>query len=252
MRLWWQKLAEGSTFLWMNAFERLAGDGPIVLTCEHASESMPHGYAWPDADARLVGTHWAFDPGARELTLELAEVLGAPAVLSCFSRLLADPNRPEGSPTLFRSVAEGAPVMLNADLGEAEKERRIRELYRPYHGAVDTVMGQSGASIAFSIHTFTPLYEGQKRDIEVGVLFDDAESESVTLCNAIAAAGWDARLNEPYSGKEGLMYCVDHHARVHGLRPIEIEVRQDIAVDPAKRAELVPLIASTLTGLVAP
>lgn len=181
--------------------------------------------------------------------MELAEVLGAPALLSCFSRLLVDPNRPEDSPTLFRSVAEGEPVLLNADLDDTEKRRRIEELYRPYHGAVDALMGQSGALIAFSVHTFTPLYEGQKRDIEVGVLFDEAESESVTLCDAIAKAGWDARLNEPYSGKEGLMYCVDHHARVHGLRPIEIEVRQDIAVDVAKRGQLVPLLAATLKGL---
>ncbi|MFT5358916.1 MAG: putative N-formylglutamate amidohydrolase [Polyangiales bacterium] len=235
----------------MNAFESLAGVGPIVLTCEHASEFMPSGYAWPDADARLVGTHWAFDPGARDLTLELAEVLRAPAVLSCFSRLLVDPNRPEDSPTLFRHLAEGEKVMLNEDLRDEEKDRRIRELYRPYHGAVDALMRGSGATVAFSVHTFTPLYEGKTRDIEVGILFDEAESDAEVLCQAIADAGWDARLNEPYSGKEGLMYCVDHHATAHGLRPIEIEVRHDLAVDPAKRARLVECIAKSLQGLAA-
>jgi predicted N-formylglutamate amidohydrolase len=39
---------------------------------------------------------------------------------------------------------------------------------------------------------------------------------------------------------------VDTHATAHGRRAIEIEVRQDLAVDPAFRARFVPALAALL------
>src|SRR5689334_19605318 len=114
-----------------------AREAAAFLTCEHATQRMPPGWAWPDRDRRLVDTHWAFDPGARELTHELAKALDTTAVLSRYTRLLIDPNRPETSDTLFRAVAEGEPIELNTiHLDDAERARRIEELHRPYHAAI--------------------------------------------------------------------------------------------------------------------
>ena len=47
--------------------ERVVGDvrAPVFLTCEHASQRLPEGWSWPAPDRRLVGTHWAYDLGAR-------------------------------------------------------------------------------------------------------------------------------------------------------------------------------------------
>ena len=63
-----------------------------------------------------MGTQWSVDLGADELTVELAQALGSPAVLARFSRLLVDANRPADSSTLFRDEAEGRPVRLNTEL----------------------------------------------------------------------------------------------------------------------------------------
>jgi len=73
--------------------EKRSARCPIILTCEHASERMPEPFRFPEEDAWLVGTHWAYDLGAADLTRELADAIGAAAVLSRFSRLLIDPNR---------------------------------------------------------------------------------------------------------------------------------------------------------------
>ena len=54
--------------------------------------------------------HIAYDPGAREVTLSLARRLGAPAVLSGFSRLLIDPNRGRDDPTLIMRLSDGAVI----------------------------------------------------------------------------------------------------------------------------------------------
>ncbi|MFK7984873.1 MAG: N-formylglutamate amidohydrolase [Sandaracinaceae bacterium] len=231
-----------------DAFEIRPGssDAPILVTCEHATQRMPDGYAWPAADRRLVDTHWAYDLGALELASELAGSFSAREVSSRFSRLLIDPNRPEDSPTLFRADAEGGPVALNQDVSKTERARRIEGLWRPYHAAVDRLVADSRAPILVSMHTFTRFYEGAWRDLEIGVLFDRDEALAEQIAEALSRAGLQVALNEPYSGKGGLMYAVDRHARVHGRRCVEFEVRQDLATYRGFRAELGPLLRDVL------
>jgi predicted N-formylglutamate amidohydrolase len=211
---------------------------------------MPAGWAWPHADRRLVDTHWAYDLGARELGLELAAAVGAVAVLSRYSRLLVDPNRPETSETLFRTHAEGLPIELNTTrLDGAERRRRIERLWQPYHAAVDRALGASRAQVLLSMHTFTPIYEGARRAVEIGVLFDREEALAVALAEGLGGRGHRVALNEPYSGRDGLIYAPETHAQAHGRRALELEVRQDLAVDPAFRRELVALLAPLIVSV---
>lgn len=229
----------------LEAYEALGGEpgAPVFLTCEHASERLPDGHSWSPNDGRLVGTHWAFDLGARDLVFDLATAMGAPAVLSRFTRLLVDPNRPEDSDTLFRAEAEGAAVDLNRDIGGAERMRRIERFYRPYHDAIDRRLATHAAPVLFSIHSFTPVYEGTIRPMEVGVLFDTQDELAEQAAAAIRAAGFVTALNEPYSGKAGLIHAAEHHAGRHGRKALELEVRQDLAVRPEFRARLVAALA---------
>ncbi|MEM1415984.1 MAG: N-formylglutamate amidohydrolase [Myxococcota bacterium] len=242
-----------------DAFERRPGPDPsarrqperVTLTCEHASERLPAPWVWPIADRSLQGTHWAHDLGAAALTRELAQALEAPAVLSRFTRLLADPNREEDHPDLFRRTAEGGrPVALNARISAAEKERRLERTYRPFHAAIDAMVAASEAPVLLSVHTFTPLYEGQPRALELGVLYDREDALGEAIDARLRAAGFASRRNEPYSGKEGLIFSADLHATAHERRALELEVRQDLAVQPAFRtrfvAALVDALAATL------
>jgi predicted N-formylglutamate amidohydrolase len=231
------------------AFEVVRGGegGGVFVTCEHASERMPEPWRWHERDQRLVGTHWAFDLGAAELAREYAARIGTVAVLSRFSRLLCDPNRAEHEASLFRDVAEREPVHLNLDLAHAERELRLATYHRPFHHAVDRELEQrAGLHTLLSMHSFTPLYEGQPRALEVGVLFDREDALGEHLVSVFARAGFRVAPNEPYSGKEGLIHSAAVHAERFGLRAVELEVRQDLAVDPTFRARLLAVLASEL------
>jgi predicted N-formylglutamate amidohydrolase len=232
------------------AFEEIRGvpEAPIFLTCEHASSRLPAPWQWPVQDTRLLGTHWAFDLGAREVTLELAEALGASAVLSRFTRLLVDPNREEHHRDLLRGFADGAEILLNRALDEADREVRLSRYYRPFHDAVDRVLVQTRAPILLSVHSFTPLYEGVTREVQLGVLFNKEERAANALVQALSNSFDGVAHNEPWSGRDGLIFSAESHAERHGRVALEIEVRQDLAMDPAYRAKLV----SVLAGYFAP
>jgi predicted N-formylglutamate amidohydrolase len=211
----------------------------VYLTCEHASDRLPAPWSWSRADLDLVGTHWAVDRGAAELCRSLAHRLGAGAVLARFTRLLVDANRAEDSPGLLLTRAGGRLVELNRAVDERERHRRIRGYWRPYHHAVDTHVAASSAPVVLAIHSFSPVWDGQRREFDLGVLFDRDQALAEGLAAHLGQQGWTVRLNEPYSGKRGLIYSVDRHARQHQRQGIELEVRQDRAMDGEFRAELV-------------
>lgn len=237
----------GAEALEAEAVEMVAGraDAKVFLTCEHASQRFPESWRLAGADLRLAGTHWAYDLGAAEITRELAAATSAPAVLARFSRLLADPNRAEDSPDLFRARADGLPIELNRDLDADERAARLA-LHRAYHAAIERSLGATSADIVFAVHTFTPVYEGAVRAVELGVLFDREEALAEAMAAPLRAAGFVVAMNEPYSGRGGLMYSAERHAQRHGARAIELETRQDIATDPARRHQLVATVAGFL------
>ena len=230
----------------IEAVEEIDGDfdGRLVFTCEHASAELPEPWRWPDEDRWLIDTHWASDIGAATFTRRLAQLMNAPAVLSRFSRLLIDPNRPLDSETLFRQNAEGRTVQLNEALLHAERERRIDQFYVPYHAAVSAMVGRSRGDTVFAIHTFTDNYEGEARALEIGVLFDHDEEPARALVRHFEGAGFHAAPNQPWSGKAGLAYSPVLHAQEFGRCALEIEVRQDLVVDESFAARLAEALAS--------
>ncbi|MBK7579275.1 MAG: N-formylglutamate amidohydrolase [Myxococcales bacterium] len=225
-----------------DAVEVLRGDtpsAPFLITAEHASERFPDPWRLPPEDAWLVGTHWAYDLGAADLARELARAIGATAVLSRFSRLLVDPNRDEASPGLFLARAEGREVALNRGIDADERELRLERLWRPYHAAIERELGRDRAPVVLAMHTFTPVFDGVTRAVEVGVLFDRDEQLAESARIELAKTGLVVRMNEPYSGRAGLIFSAEWHAQEHGRRALELEVRQDLAASPEVRAQVV-------------
>jgi len=191
--------------------------------------------------------HWAYDLGAAEITRRLAERLGAVGVLARFTRLLIDPNRTLESDTLFRERADGRPVRMNVEADADERLARISTLYDPFHGAIDEVMVGRPPGLLLSMHSFTPRYEGGAlRPMEMGVLFDRDEAEARALEAAFAQLNLKTALNEPYSGRGGMMYSAQSHADRHGWRALELEIRQDLSGDPEQTDRLVTAIVEGL------
>ena len=94
------------------------GASGYVLTCEHASNFMPEEYQGLGLGPADLARHIAWDIGAADTARKLAIALDAPLVLSGYSRLLIDCNRPLGAPTSIPEVSE-----LTAIPGNVEANR---------------------------------------------------------------------------------------------------------------------------------
>ena len=103
-----------------------------------------------------------------------------------------------------------------------------------------------------SIHSFTPMYLGRARPMEVGVLFDAHDEHAWRLEGALAEQGFEAVLNAPYSGHDGLIYAAQRHGRAHDLVYLELEVRQDLIDTTAKALATGRRIARALATFAPP
>jgi predicted N-formylglutamate amidohydrolase len=217
--------------------ERIDGalDAGAIVICDHAANGLPAEYRGLGLTEATLGRHIAYDIGAAWLTRRLAARLGAPAVLSTFSRLLIDPNRGADDPTLVMRLSDGAIVPGNAQADAAEAARRLARYWTPYRDAVaETVDAMAATGVApavVSIHSFTPLWRGAARPWKVGVLWDRDPRLPAPLLRALAAeadlAPAEIGDNEPYDGAlQGDV--IDDIATARGLANALIEVRQDL------------------------
>ena len=230
----------------------VAGDpsvGPILFTCEHATRRLPE---WEPsaADLPYLEDHWGWDVGAADLTRELARLRGCGALLSRFSRLVCDPNRDPSEPSFVVREVAGHALSWNRAVDDAERARRRGRYFDPYHAAIDRALAQRAAAGAparlCSIHSFTPVWDGRARQMEVGVLFDAHEELARRVAAALAREGFAVAENEPYSGMAGLIYAAQRHGRSHGVVYLELEVRNDLIATPDRARAIAPRIARAL------
>jgi len=214
--------------------EIIAGDPAtgILLLCDHATNAIPAELDRLGLPAQQLERHIAYDIGAAEMTRAMAQALGAPAVLSNFSRLLIDPNRGRDDPTLVMRISDGAIVPGNARIDEAGIAERIARYYAPYDAAiglsVDAAVAAGHPPAIVSLHSFTPYWKGVPRPWHAGILYDREQRLAQALIAALQAEG-DLIVgdNEPYTG--GLPGdTIDRHAARRGLLDALIEIRQDL------------------------
>lgn len=204
----------------------------ILLLCDHAANAVPAGLSQLGMPSEQMDRHIAYDIGAADMTRAMAAALGAPAILTRFSRLLIDPNRGREDPTLVMRLSDGALVPGNARLSDAEIDDRIARYYDPYDAAIRAATATAVAAgfppAIISIHSFTPHWKGVPRPWQVGVLWDRDDRLARPLIEALTAEGGViVGDNEPYFG--GLPGdTIDRHATAHGLLNALIEVRQDL------------------------
>ncbi|WP_072397668.1 N-formylglutamate amidohydrolase [Hyphomicrobium sp. CS1GBMeth3] len=227
----------------------------VILLCDHARNTLPEGYGTLGLPAAELQRHIAYDIGAAGVTERLAAILGAPAVLTRFSRLLIDCNRGEDDPTLIMRLSDGAVVPGNRTLTAEEREGRIARFYRPYHRAVgeliDLAMAQGVIPVLFSVHSFTPTWRGSPRRWHAAVLWDKDPRLAQPLLAALSA---DPALvvgdNEPYTGTlKG--DCMWQHGTSRGLAHALIEVRQDLIATEAGQAEWAERLGHAMQSVLA-
>ncbi|MEM7526775.1 MAG: N-formylglutamate amidohydrolase [Pseudomonadota bacterium] len=221
------------------------GQQNLLILCDHATNIQPPGIALGIAEEDMA-RHIAWDVGARGVTLALAEALGAPAVLSRFSRLVIDPNRGEDDPTLVMKLYDGTLIPGNRGVDAVETERRLDLYYRPYHAAIaaelDRIERAGHQPRIVSVHSFTPQFRGRPaRPWHVGLLWDrDARLveplfEALDLERLEDGTPLVVGDNEPYTGAL-VGDCMYRHGTQPGRPHVLIEVRNDLIETPEDQA----------------
>lgn len=215
---------------------------PVLLVCDHASCRFPRSLGDMGLDPFARRCHLAVDIGAGPLTESLAASLGVTAVVHNYSRLIVDCNRQLMDPSAFLQYGDGILVPGNRNLHQADKDRRADALYWPYHAAIDEQikrLRKCGLPPAFiSIHSFTPVLDGESRAFQIGVLWDKDEDLKTTFLEGFRDAGYYVGDNEPYSGKAPQDFTIDHHAEEIGLPHVGLEFRQDLVEGEAGVAQI--------------
>lgn len=203
-----------------------------LVACDHATNIVP-----PEVNGGTLGLsavdmgrHIAYDVGAAGVTRRLAERLDAPAILSCFSRLVIDPNRGEDDPTLLMRLYDGTIIPGNRYADEAELNQRLALYYRPYHDAYTRLAARRDDTAICAVHSFTPRLVGREpRPWEIGILYSHRDEKLAKPLIARLRAESDLTVgdNEPYSGHlDG--DAVDRHALTPGRPNVLIELRHDL------------------------
>ena len=120
---------------------------------------------------------------------------------------------------------------------------------------VDAAIGQAiGArksagqpTVLVTVHSFTPVYRGVSRDVQIGILHDaDSRLADQMLQLVDGRSGYQIRRNEPYGPADGVTHSLRLHALPFGLLNVMIEIRNDLIADAAGQQRA----ADYLTGSI--
>ena len=155
---------------------RSDGRADFVLTADHAGRAIPRALSdlgLPESE-RL--RHIAWDIGIAAVTERLAAALDAVAVMQRYSRLVIDCNRESSVEASIPPLSEATTIPGNIGLAAEQREARRREIFAPYHAAIAHLLDARRAAgrrtVLVAMHSFTPIFKGVPRRVEVGVLYN--------------------------------------------------------------------------------
>ncbi len=213
--------------------ENPGGRSPILLICEHASKHLPARYGTLGLGPVELESHIAWDPGALGVAMELSRLLDAPLIHASVSRLVLDLNRDPSAPDSIWTLSERTTIPGNLDLDAAERAYRVREVYHPFHDAIDAFADARKAagqlSAVVSIHSFTPVYRDVPRPWQIGLIFNRDERYARSVEAGLKKdPALVVGMNEPYSPADRVFHTLERHAEKRGLPPLMIEIRNDL------------------------
>lgn len=230
-----------------------AGAAPFVLLCEHASSFIPPVYEGLGIADEARTSHVAWDIGALDMATRMSAGLQAPLVAGQISRLVYDCNRPLEAPDCIPEVSEVFAIPGNCGLTQAQRQQRFDQIHTPFHAAVRGVMDKKELPVALiTLHSFTPVYFGKTRDVELGFLFHNTGALAEACVQVETAKGrYKAEINAPYSASDGVTYSLQQHGEARGVPSVMIEVRNDLIDTPAKAEVMADHLSDTLVQAMA-
>jgi N-formylglutamate amidohydrolase len=236
---------------------------PLVLDSPHSGSRFPEDF---DAVVSEQELREAEDCYVDELW-GAAPALGVPLLAAHFPRTYIDPNRhagdvdPElvegrwpgelvpsgkakiGKSLVWRTLEDGRPIYARR-LSAEEVRRRIERYHAPYHaalrGLLDAAHARFGAVWHINCHSMRAVAGRQSEEGEgrarADIVLGDRDG---TTCEreftefareALAAMGYQVKVNDPYKGVELVRAYSDPRVRRHSL---QIELNKRLYMDEA-------------------
>lgn len=236
--------------------ERSGSAGRVLIICEHAARDIPPEFGTLGLTEDQRSAHIAWDPGALGLARGLARRLDAALVRAGVSRLVYDLNRPPGAAGAMAAQSEIHAIPGNRTLSPDQRLRRTREVYLRFHRRLqEEVAGrlaQGRLDALITVHSFTPVWHGRPRRVELGVIHDrDDRLARAVLHHAQLMTGMIAALNEPYSAADGVTHTLALHATPMGLPHAMLEIRSDLIAGAAAEKAMAERLAPVLRAAIA-
>ena len=231
---------------------RLNQDGAssALLVCEHASNHIPAAYGGLGLTDAVLRSHIAWDPGALGVARGLSRLLDAELIAAAHSRLLYDCNRAPDRPDAIVEKSEIYDVPGNVGLGAHDRQDRVDRFYHPFAEAVGAAVSRRAALI--TIHSFTPVYHGAPRAVEVGVIHDtDTRLADAVLEQAAAHLTLKTLRNEPYAPDDGVTHTLCEHGIRGGVPNVMIEIRNDLIASEDDQVRMAERLAPVFTAALA-
>lgn len=235
------------------AFELSAGaaTSPFLLVADHAGNRIPRALGDLGVSATDRLTHIAWDIGIREVAVELAQRLRAFIAVQTYSRLVIDCNRPLEAPDSIVQRSAGVEVPGNHGVTELERQRRIDEIFRPYHSQIEAELArrerERQPTVLVAMHSFTPVFMGFVRPWHLGLLFNrDTRLAKILKRLLSEESSLVIGENEPYKVSDASDYSVVNYGERLQLPHIEIEIRQDLLSTPDGQREWAERLARVL------
>jgi predicted N-formylglutamate amidohydrolase len=217
---------------------RPTGGSDFLLTADHAGRLIPRALGTLGVSDSELERHIAWDIGIAGVTETLSGLLDAAAVLQAYSRLVIDCNRAPHHPTSIPSISETTAIPGNEGLSDTARAARRQAVFDPYHAAIAGLLDARRAggrrTVLIAMHSFTPVFQGVGRAVEVGVLYHHPTPLSRIMLELLRAeGGLTVGDNEPYAITDDSDYTIPAHGEASGLDHVEIEIRQDLIAGSA-------------------
>jgi predicted N-formylglutamate amidohydrolase len=154
-------------------------------------------------------------------------------------------------------VSETTAIPGNRNLSLTDRKARVDEIYLPFHAAVGDVLDEIEARKAIpllvTIHSFTPVYKGERRTLDLGILHDADTRLADDLIDLAKRhePQLDVRRNEPYGPADGVTHTLLVHAGPRGVPNVMIEIRNDLIADEPGQQDWAERLARLLTAVQA-
>jgi predicted N-formylglutamate amidohydrolase len=232
------------------AIERAAGVSDFVLTCDHASDRIPHALGTLGLSHTELQSHIAWDIGVARVAQMLSERLDATLILQNYSRLVVDCNRQLTAKDSIPERSEWVDIKGNERLDAVAIAMRQDEIFTPYHSAMQSIFDQRQRdrrrTIMIAMHSFTPTYLNVSRPWSIGVMYrNDARMATALLQQLKRDKRMEVGDNQPYPIDE-TDYGLVVYGEARGIPHVGIEIRQDLIIDEAGQKTWAGRLASQL------